>query len=427
MTTRRIRQRQHSAIALLTVAGAFNFADRSALAIASPLIRGDLGLSIGQMGLLLSAFLWAYALCQLPSGVLVDRFGPRRMLGGGILLWSAVQAIAGLVTGLWPFVAARVVLGPAEAPLFPGMVRTVRDWYPPAARGLPTGIAFSSNKLGPALAPLLLTPLMLACGWRGMFVLTGLAGIALGVAWCLAYRDPAQAGLSADEVLYLSAGPASQRADWADWRALLRYRTTWGMAIGLFGEVYMSWVYQTWLPGYLEIDRHMSIPRTGWVAAIPFAFGVIGSVGSGWVTDQLARRGVSPVNACRWPIVVGVLGMAGFTIVAALTPSTLVAIAAISIAMLCIGAAGAMTCTLASVVAPRHCAASLHGIQMCAGLIGGAMAPIVAGYIVEAAGTFAPALLFSAALGLVCALSYVFIVQSEPIDAGAFSRAVAIT
>ena len=124
-----------------TLAGMLNFIDRSALAVANPLIRHDLGLSMGQMGLLLSAFLWAYALCQLPSGLLVDRSGPRRLLGGSILLWSAVQALGGLAGGLWGFAGARVALGLAEAPLFPGLVRIVRDWYARTSAACPTASA----------------------------------------------------------------------------------------------------------------------------------------------------------------------------------------------------------------------------------------------------------------------------------------------
>jgi MFS family permease len=176
----------------------------------------------------------------------------------------------------------------------------------------------------------------------------------------------------------------------------------------------------------LEIERHMSIPKTGWVAGIPFAFGVIGSIGAGWLTDFLSRRGVSPVNSCKIPVVIGLGGMAGFTIVAALTPSTFVAVAAISTALLFNGMAGAMCWALASVIAPRHCTASLGSIQNCGGYIGGALAPAVTGFIVQDSGSFVPALLFSASLGLVCTLVYIFVVPGKPIDAAAFEPRVAV-
>jgi MFS family permease len=123
----RIKRAQISAVSLLVVAGTLNYVDRAALSIANPLIRDDLGLSIADMGLLLSAFLWAYAFSQLPGGALVDRVGPRRLLAGGLAIWSLAQGLPGFVISFWQFVVARVFLGIGEAPMFSGAVRVVRD------------------------------------------------------------------------------------------------------------------------------------------------------------------------------------------------------------------------------------------------------------------------------------------------------------
>ncbi len=188
----------------------------------------------------------------------------------------------------------------------------------------------------------------------------------------------------------------------------------------------MGWLYQAWLPGYLELERHMSIPKTGWVASIPFACGVIGSVGGGWVADRLAAMGVSPVNSVKYPAVVGLMGMASFTLVAALIPSTFWAVVAISVALGFNGIAGGMCWALASVIAPRHCTASLGSIQNCGGYIGGALAPMITGFIVQDTGSFVPALLFSAGLGFVCGLIYLFMVPNRPIDVTAFGTKPAL-
>src|SRR5689334_17077139 len=120
VASRRIRRVQRTALALLVLSGVVNYIDRATLAIANPLIRQDLGLSIADMGLLLSAFLWAYAFSQLPGGALLDRLGPRRMLGAGLVLWSVAQAAAGFVAGFWQFVITRALLGLGEAPMFSG-------------------------------------------------------------------------------------------------------------------------------------------------------------------------------------------------------------------------------------------------------------------------------------------------------------------
>jgi MFS family permease len=419
----RVKRIQRSSLTLLVMGCAVNYIDRSTLAVANPLIRHDLGLSIADMGLLLSAFLWAYAAFQLPAGALVDRYGSRIMLGLGLFVWSLAQALGGVVTGFWTFCGARVFLGLGESPQFSGLVRVVRDWYNVRERGLPTGIALCGSKLGPAIAPPLLTFLMLSFGWRWMFAIMGLFGIGLSFIWYLVYREPREVDLTEEEIAHITdgeTGAINEQVTWADWKHLFAYRATWGMVLGFFGEVYMGWVYQAWLPGYLEIERHMSIKQTGWVASIPFACGVIGSIGAGWASDRLAARGMSPVNSTKIPAVVGLTGMACLTIVAALTPSTFVAVTAISVALTFNGMAGAMCWAMASVIAPRQCTASLGSIQNCGGYIGGALAPTITGFIVQDTGSFVPALLFAAGLGLASALVYVFMVPGKPLDVGDF-------
>src|SRR5580698_269814 len=176
-----IRRKQRTALIMLVFAGTLNYLDRSTLSIANPLIRNELGLSIADMGLLLSAFLWAYAFAQLPGGALVDRVGPHRLLAAGLGLWSIAQAVAGFVTSFWQFSIARVFLGLGEAPMFSSAVRVVRDWYSVRDRGLPTGIWNSTSSLGPAISPPILTFLMLSFGWRWMFIVMGVAGVVVAV------------------------------------------------------------------------------------------------------------------------------------------------------------------------------------------------------------------------------------------------------
>ncbi|WP_428484258.1 MFS transporter [Rhodopila sp.] len=416
----RIRRTQRNALIMLVIAGTLNYLDRSTLSIANPLIRQELGLSIGDMGLLLSAFLWAYAFAQLPGGALVDRVGPHRLLAAGLGLWSIAQAAAGFVTSFWQFSIARIFLGLGEAPMFSSAVRVVRDWYSVRDRGLPTGIWNSTSSLGPAIAPPILTVLMLAFGWRWMFAIMGLVGIAVATTWFLLYRDAKEAGFTEPETQYLTDGEEAQRGDPVtlnEWLHLFRFRTTWGLLLGFFGVVYMGWLYLAWLPGYLEMQRHMSIPRTGMVAAIPFAFGVVGSIGGGWIADRLMKQGFSPINSRKIPVIIGLLGMAAFTVVAAETSSNIVAVGAISAALMFGASASGMSWALASVAAPANCTASLGAIQNFGGYLGGALAPTVTGFIVQATGNFTPALLTSAAIGLVSTFMYLLVIPGEPISA----------
>ena len=129
---------------------------------------------------------------QLPIGVLLDRFGARLVLGLGMFIWSVAQLAGGFVHSLQQFIVARVVLGIGEAPQFPAAAKVFSEWFAVHERGRPTGISIASSTIAPALAPPLLTGLMLAFGWRGMFIVMGVVGIAAAIGWYHALSRPAR-------------------------------------------------------------------------------------------------------------------------------------------------------------------------------------------------------------------------------------------
>lgn len=411
-TPSRIRRSQNLALILLVVCGVINYLDRATLAVANEYIRADLGLSLGQMGLLLSAFSWSYALCQLPVGALVDKVGPRWLLGIGLVVWSLAQAAGGLVSTFGWFVIARIALGIGEAPQFPAAARVVSNWFPLRSRGTPTGIYNSASPLGVALAPLILSPLIIATSWHWAFFATGAMGLVAAVVWVALYRDPVREKMTAEERAYLEAdepGKAATKVDFAAWCALFRHRVTWGMMLGFFGSVYLNWVYLTWLPGYLRTERQMDLAYAGIAASIPFFCGFAGALVAGWASDRVARRASSPLSGRRNAVVVATLGMVVFTIPAALVDSNVVAVACISIVIFLANASSACAWSLATVAAPPSRIASLGAIQNFGGFLGGAMAPILTGYIAQT-WSFVPALLTGAGIAFVGAMSYLFLV-----------------
>jgi sugar phosphate permease len=418
--SRRISGIQRGALTLLVIGGALNYVDRATLSIGNVLIRQELGLSLADMGLLLSAFLWAYAFAQLPAGVLVDRLGPRWLLTAAIVIWSCAQAAAGLVTGFGQFVVTRVVLGLGEAPQFPTAARVVRDWFGPRDRGTATGIWNTSSMLGNAISAPLLTFLMLWFGWRWMFAIMGLAGLVVAAVWYWLYRDPGAVALTTAENRYRTEGDTTgegKPVTMSEWRRLFACRTTWGMIMGFFGAIYITWVFTAWLPGYLELQRHMSIKATGWATAVPFVAGIFGSLFGGWLCDRLMlRHGLSPLNSRKYPMAAALTGMALCTVAAALVESNLLAIVFISGAMFLGYVSTSSAWAMASVAAPTNCTASLGSMQNFGGYLGGALAPMITGFIVQGTGSFVPALLFSAAVGLICAVGYVLIIR-QPITA----------
>lgn len=403
------------ALALLLLSGVINYVDRATLAIGLPLIRRDLGFSVVQSGFLLSAFLGAYAFAQLPAGALVDRLGARLMLSAGLGLWSLAQILGGLVAGFWQFIAVRILLGAGESPQFPTCARVVADWFHKRDRGLATGVWNCSSTLGTAIAAPLLTFLMIRLGWRWMFGTMGLAGLVVALAAYWIHRDPDQVPLTAEERDYLSdPGMEASRVTGRDWRGLFRFRTTWGMAIGFFGTVYLSWLYFAWLPQYLEIQWHFSIVRTGWVAAVPFLSGVVGSLTGGQVCDLLLRLGLSPIASRKVPLLGALVGTALCTVVAAYAASSACAIAFISLSLFLNSCTSSAAWAMVSVAGEKGCTASLGSIQNFGGYLGGALAPTVTGFIVQRTGSFRLALLTAAAVALAAAMGHLALV-GEPI------------
>ena len=402
-----VRAVQRRSIALLVAAALLNYLDRSALAIANPLIRRDLGVSAGQMGLLLSAFLWVYAFAQLPVGALIDRIRPRRALGFGLALWSAAQAAGGFVGGFGAFVGARALLGLGEAPMFPTAAAVVRAWFKPDRRTGPTGIWNSASALAQAIAPPALTLLMLAVGWRAMFVTLGLAGFALAAVWLRVYRDRRR-----------RARPSVTTTPAAAWGLLFRRRETWGLMAGNFGVIYVLWLYSTWLPGYLEIQRGLSISKAGLVSAVPFGVSVISSIGGGMAVDRLTPPGVSPLGLQRLLVCISLIGMGLFTFAAARADTLAWAVIDISASMFFTGCATCMAWAVATSAAPRGMIGALGGIQNFAGYLGGALAPMVTGFVLQATGKFTAALLIGAAIAMMSAASYAFLAPRKPMALG---------
>ena len=410
---------QKTALAMLVLSGVINYIDRATLAVANPLIRQDLGLSIADMGYLLSAFLWSYAFAQLPCGAMVDKLGPRKLLAFGLSAWSIAQVLGGLVSNFTQFFSARLLLGVGEAPQFPTGARVVRDWFNPRDRGLATGVFNCASSLGTAIAVPLLTFLMLAFGWRSMFIIMGVAGLLAAALWYTVYRNPTDVALTAEENAYRTQGdPPGQRTrvTFAEWKQLFRFRTTWGMIGGYFGTIYLTWIYTAWLPGYLELERHMSVKYTGIAAAIPFAWGVVGGLSGGYLADFLVRKGVSPMNSRKYPCAIALFGTACFTLAAAYVESNTLAIACISASLFLVYVTSTCAWALSSVGAPTNCTASIGSMQNFGGYLGGALAPTVTGLIVQSTGSFVLALVVGACIGIASAASYLFVVK-EPITA----------
>ena len=405
-----LRTQQITTLSLLFLAGVVNFFDRTSLSVANNTIRAEMHLSATEMGWLLSAFSLAYGISQLPLISLLPRAGTRSVLGGGLFLWSSAQLLTSFVRSLSPFLAMRVLLGIGESPFYPAGVQSVRSLFPQRTRGRATAMMSMSQTLGLAVAPPVLTWLILRSGWRAMFAILGVAGLLVGAAWIALHRTPQ----SGDDLPATNAqiDPTSGRSAW---KLLLRQRSVWGAMLGFGGINYTNWLYTAWIPGYLQTARHLSLARTGWVAAVPFLGGAAGMFSSGVVTDALAKHGRSLTEVHRRNIVIGMVLSAASTLLVARSPSTTVAVTGITGALFFIHFAGTSGWGYAQAVSPARFVASMSALQNFASFMIASAAPVLTGWLLDRTHSFNIAFVVCSGVTLMGALSYAMLCRSGPL------------
>ena len=415
----RIRTIQFTTLSLLVLAGIVNFLDRSSLSIANTTIRSELHLNATEIGALLAVFSLAYGMSQLPAGPLLDRFGMRLVLCMAMGVWSLAQMATGLVSGFRLFVMLRAVLGLGEAPFMPAGVKAVNDWFAIEDRGRAMGAVNMSSTLGVALAPPLLTAIMLTFGWRRMFLIIGGIGLALAAAWYAMNRDRERTDLTSQEVSYLDGNdrrsdrttPSRPGISFREWIGLFRLRTVWGMMLGFGGINYTAWLYLSWLPGYLQTARHLSLGRTGWVAAIPFLAGSLGMWVNGIVADRLARRSTDLMRSRKMLIIIGMVCSAACTLAVSHAATIAGTVSVISMALFFVHFAGTSAWGLVQIAAPAGIVASVGAIQNFGSFLCASIAPILTGFILDRTHSFTLALTICAGVTLAGALAYAFIVK----------------
>ena len=411
--SRQLRRMQWMAIILVTAAIALNYMDRSTLAIGNLKIRQEFGLNATAIGALGSAWALTYGLAQLPSGYLLDRIGPKFLVGAAMVAWSLCQAAGGLASSYILLMLSRIGLGATEAPCFPSATRSVSDWFDVKDRGTPSGVYTSGAYIGPTLAPPILTGLMLAYNWRVMFIVMGLAGVVAAVFWFLIYRDPRTQPLQPQDEAYLRPNRQAKSAvSLRQWRSLFRFRAMWVLMLGAFCTGYITWMYQTWLPAYLEMQQHISIANTGFLASVPLLCAFFGAIFGGWLSDRLVARGMGLIASRRQPLIFGLIGSAVFTGLAAIATSAGVAIACISVSMFCMQFGITCKWILVTAITPQAYCASAASNQNFAGFLGGTLSPILTGFIVDMTGSFVLALGIGAAITLIGAALFQFMMTT---------------
>lgn len=407
---------------LMWLAIAINYIDRTVLSAAAPHLSTELAIPPDEMGLILSAFFWSYALLQIPSGWFADRFGQKIGLGAAVGLWSIATSATGLATGMVSLFAMRLGLGVGEAGAYPSNAGITSKWFPDRERGTVSGLFDSASKFGGAVAMPLIVWLIAMVGWRLTFVCIGAVGVVWTMVWFGFYADTPEAHpwISASEVDHIRSGQILQhgvdKTIAMKWYELLRYRNIWAMCLGFFTINYISYFFITWLPTYLVQQKGMGMIEMGFVAALPLSTGLVTEVVAGWLSDRVVRSGRLSLTATRKTFLIGGLAMALCIGLAALTQSVV-----LTVALLCLAKGGATIAAsqvwaLPGDVAPKNMTSMVAALQNMVSNFGGVMGPIVTGFIVAKTGSFNAALMFSAFLGVLGILNYAFLLgKVEPL------------
>lgn len=288
-------KKRHSVLALLGLLSVITYLDRICIGVAGPRIQDEMGISPEKWGWVLSAFIISYGVFEIPSGAMGDRLGHRSVLMRIVVWWSVFTSLTGAAWNYAALVVTRFLFGAGEAGAYPNMAGAVGRWFPPAERARAQGIIWGASRIGGALSPWIVVPLMAVMGWRNTFFVFGAVGIIWAMIWFAWYRDrPAlQPGITPAELAEIGAdhvatGAAKPTA--VPWGRLFRSPRLWLIMAMYWCYVWGSMFYLTWFPTYLVKGRGLTEAEMGVFAALPFILGATGNVVGGTLCDRLSRR-----------------------------------------------------------------------------------------------------------------------------------------
>ena len=413
---------------LLAVGVLVNYFDRVNLSVAHAALITTFAISNVTFGYLSAAYNWTYALCQLPVGVVLDKFGVRRVGRISSFLWSVASFAAAITPNLGGFFAARLLLGIGEAPTFPSNAKAIGYWFPAKERSSATSIFDGSAKFASAIGVPLIGMLLLKVGWRWSFAATGLISFLYFLLFCHVYRDPVDdPGLTEQERDYILERDAVEPvlpAETASFGYLIRQPKVIGMTLGFGAYNYVFYLLLTWLPSYLSQALHIDLLHSFLYTGVPWLFATACElVVGGWLVDRLLERGWNASSVQRAVLIGGTtmgLGIIG----AAYAQTATSALIWISISLGGLSAAAAVGWSVPSLIGPRGSVGTLAGIMNFSSQVSGILAPIVTGYLVSARHSFGWAFGVSAIYLCIGISAYIFMlgrierIPSQPQRAG---------
>ena len=424
--------------ALLVFAAAINYIDRQVIGILKPTLQEQFHFDEQDYAAIVFTFQAAYAIGLLLSGRIMDRIGVRRGFALAVVVWSigavmhgaadwlpwlriptlsidppAVVFLGGATAGL---ALSRLVLGLGEAGNFPASIKAVAEWFPKKERALATGIFNSGTNIGALVTPLVVPWITLAYGWQWAFVITGVLGFGWVIWWFVSYRDPEMhPGVNAAELAIIQSDPVEKTAA-IPWSRLLPHRQTWAFAAGKFLTDPIWWLYLFWVPDFLKRNHGLDLKTMGLPLVVIYLVADVGSIGGGWLSSHLIKRGWSTNDARKTAMLVCALAVVPM-LAAAQVKSLWMAVALVSIAAAAHQGWSANLFTLVSDMFPKRAVGSVVGIGGMAGSVGGMLIARVVGAILQKTGSSVPIFVMAASAYLVALVIIQLLVpQLAPAD-----------
>ena len=396
---------------MLVILGMVTFLDRINISVAGSSIMHDLNLSPSEWGWVQSAFILSYGLMQIPMGALGDRFGHRKILAAIVLWWSAFTAFTGLAGGLASLLIIRFMFGIGEAGSSPCSTGVISRWFEKGEVGKAQGYVWAASRMGGALTPFVVIPVMMWVGWRSAFYLLGALGVVWAVVWYAYYKEK---GTVKSEKFATAVSEDDGRA--AANFSLFTYTSSlnfWLICGMYFFYAFGSWFFFSWFPTFMELGRGFDKTELTYAVAVPFVMSMIGNIAGGHLTDKLTNRyGIKVGRKALGSTSLAVSAVCMF--LAAFIPGKMAVFVFLS---LCFGIFDLMlpsAWALCIDLGKRH-AGTLSGAMNTAGNIGGFCCGILFGELVQQSGNYNLPLYMIAVMLIVSAVLFAFINPEKPI------------
>lgn len=404
-------------VAMLSVAGAVNYLDRAAFGVALPFIKDKFELGPEQLGLLGSAFFIGYALFNFVGGYLSDVYGPKKVMGFAMLIWSLFCGLTAATVGFVSLFFVRVFFGMGEGPIASTVNKMVSNWMPAGERARAIGFASAGNPLGGAIAGPVVGLIALTWGWQVSFVVLAF----LGVIWWLAWRAIAtdhpsdNPHVSQEEALYIRQNQPQATSVVAKEKVSFFYFVTKPTilftALAFFSLNYILYFFITWFPSYLVNAKNLSIQGMSILTVAPWLLGAVGMACSGIASDFIYKKTGDLMFSRKSIIVFGLTVSAGSVVLSGLVESIGGIVALMAITMFSLYLTAALYWAIVSDnVAPEKVGA-VGGFMHLLANLSGIIAPWLTGYIIQNTGAYSGAFIVAGCLAIIGAVSVALFVK----------------